>query len=160
MRKCVVSYVDTSGIRHSVEVQADSLFEAAVLAVRTLREHDCAPGEINKLEIEVRTSVTHEITLKRVRQWLTGGARSPKEAVAKERLREILENSRWERWARITSTLRLRFAGGFLQWATHPSHPSSNRKPDVISEGMSFLWGDIYRTYSAIVESDDVLVHA
>jgi hypothetical protein len=79
-----------SGIRHSVEVQAESLYEAAVLAVHTLREHDCEPGEISKLEVEIRSSVKHEITLKRVRQWLNGGAKSPKEAVRKERLRELL----------------------------------------------------------------------
>jgi hypothetical protein len=91
MRCCIVSFLDTSGIRHSVEVQADSLYEAAVLAVKTLREHDCAPAEISKLEVEIRSSVTHEITLKKVRQWLNGGAKSPKEAVTKERLRDILE---------------------------------------------------------------------
>jgi hypothetical protein len=90
MRSCIVSYLDSSGIRHTVEVQADSLYEAAVLAVRILKEHDCAPGEISKLEVEIRSSVTHEITLKRVRQWLNGGAKSPKEAVMKERLREML----------------------------------------------------------------------
>jgi hypothetical protein len=90
MRSCIVSYLDSSGIRHTVEVQADSLYEAAVLAVKILKEHDCAPGEISKLEVEIRSSVTHEITLKRVRQWLNGGAKSPKEAVIKERLREML----------------------------------------------------------------------
>ena len=31
------------------------------------------------------------MTPKKVREWLNGGARSPKEAVTKERLREILE---------------------------------------------------------------------
>lgn len=93
MRSCIVSYLDTDGIKHKVEVQADSLYEAVVLAVKTLREHDCAPGEINKIEVEIRSSVTHEITLKKVRQWLNGGAKSPKEAVVKERLKEILSIS-------------------------------------------------------------------
>lgn len=90
MATCIVSYLDTEGIRHTVEVQADSLYEAAVLGVKTLREHDCAPGDISKLEVEIRSSITHEITLKKVRQWLSGGAKSPKEAVTKERLRELL----------------------------------------------------------------------
>jgi hypothetical protein len=90
MSTCIVSYLDTDGIRHTVEVQADSLYEAVVLGVKTLREHDWAPADISKLEIEIRSSVTHEITLKKVRQWLGGGARSPKEAVTKERLRELL----------------------------------------------------------------------
>ena len=90
MRSCIVSYLDTEGIRHSVEVHADSLYEAVVLAVHTFRQHDCDPCEISKLEVEIRTSVTHEITLKKVSQWLNSGARSPKEAVTKERLREML----------------------------------------------------------------------
>lgn len=60
------------------------------MAVKILREHDCAPGEINKLEVEIRSSVSHEITLKKVRQWLHGGSRSPKEAVVKERLKDLL----------------------------------------------------------------------
>jgi hypothetical protein len=90
MRSCIVSFLDIDGIRHSVEVQADSLYEAVVLAFKTLKEHDCAPSEISKLEVEIRSSVTHEITLGKVRQWLNGGARSPREAVIKERLREML----------------------------------------------------------------------
>jgi hypothetical protein len=35
MAACVVSFVDTDGIRHKVEVEAESLFKAAALAVRT-----------------------------------------------------------------------------------------------------------------------------
>jgi hypothetical protein len=90
MRPCIVSYLDTEGIRHTVEVEAESLYEAAVLAFTTFRAHECAPGEVSKLEVEIRSSVKHEITLSRVRQWLNGGAKSPKEAVMKERLREML----------------------------------------------------------------------
>lgn len=86
----IVSFVDVSGIRHSVEVQADSLDEAAVLAVRTFRQHDCDPGELTDLQIEVRSSVTHTIPLRRVKDWLRAGAKSPREAVMKERLRELL----------------------------------------------------------------------
>jgi hypothetical protein len=81
----------TSGIRHSVEVQADSLFEAAALAVRTFKQHDCEPGAMSQLDIEIRSSVTHSVTLSKVHSWLTGGAKSPKDAVLKERLRELLE---------------------------------------------------------------------
>jgi hypothetical protein len=31
MPTCIVSYLDISGIRHTVEVEADSLYEAVVL---------------------------------------------------------------------------------------------------------------------------------
>jgi hypothetical protein len=90
MAKCFVSYLDTLGIRHSVEVEAESLYEAAVLAVGTFKNHGCAPGEISQLEVEVRSSVVHTVTLKRIREWLNGGARSPNEAVIKQKLRELL----------------------------------------------------------------------
>jgi hypothetical protein len=90
MASCVVSYVDIEGLRHSVEVEADSLYEAAVIAVRTFREHQCEPGHGSKIEVEIRSSVTHTVTLKKIHDWLRGGARTPKEAVMKERLRALL----------------------------------------------------------------------
>lgn len=90
MASCVVSYVDIEGLRHSVEVEADSLYEAAVIAVRTFREHECEPGQGSKIEVEIRSSVTHTVTLKKIHDWLRGGARTPKEAVMKERLRALL----------------------------------------------------------------------
>jgi len=73
MAVCIVSYLDTEGLRHTVEVEAQSLYEAAFLAFRTFKQHECEPGDINKLEVEIRSSVTHTITLKKVRQWLNGG---------------------------------------------------------------------------------------
>ena len=90
MASCIVSYMDTEGLRHTVEVQAESLYEAAVLAMRVFKQHDCQPGEINKLEVEIRSSVIHTVTPKKVHEWLNGGAKTPKEAVMKERLRSLL----------------------------------------------------------------------
>ncbi len=90
MASCIVSYLDTEGLRHTVEVEAESLYEAAVLAIRTFRQHDCQPGEASRLEVEVRSSVVHSITPKRIYDWLSGGAKTPKEAVMKERLRALL----------------------------------------------------------------------
>jgi hypothetical protein len=90
MASCIVSYLDYEGLRHSVEVEAGSLYEAAVLAMRTFKQHDCEPGLITNLEVEIRSSVIHTVTPKKVHQWLEGGARSPKDAVLKERLRAML----------------------------------------------------------------------
>jgi len=86
----IVSYLDNEGLRHSVEVEAESLYEAAVLAIRTFRQHDCEPGQASKREVEVRSSVIHTITPMRVHEWLNGGAKTPREAVTKERLRALL----------------------------------------------------------------------
>jgi hypothetical protein len=91
MAYCVVSYSDTDGLRHSVEVDAVSMYEAAVLAIRTFRKHQCEPKEASILEIEVRSSVTHTVSMRKIHNWLTGGAKAPEEALVKERLRQLLD---------------------------------------------------------------------
>ena len=90
MAACIVSFVDLDGVRHSVEVQADGLYEAAVLGLVTFKKHDSEPGVMAQLEVEVRSSITHTVTVGNVQQWLKRGVRSPKEAVLKERLRALL----------------------------------------------------------------------
>jgi ATP-dependent exoDNAse (exonuclease V) beta subunit len=64
LRICAVSFADVRGIRHTVEVQAESLFEAAILGVRTFRgdpwiEHI---GPATVLDIEVREPATTSVT--------------------------------------------------------------------------------------------------
>ena len=76
-----------------MEVEAESLFEAAALAMRTFKQHDCEPGPITKLEVEIRSAVTHTVTPKKIHQWLHGSAGTPKEAAMKERLRNLVELS-------------------------------------------------------------------
>ena len=90
MASCIVSFLDTSGIRHTVEVEADSLFEAAAMAVHIFKLHDCEPVGMNELQVEIRSSVTHTLTVRKLHDWLNGGAKTPKEAVMKERLRALL----------------------------------------------------------------------
>ncbi len=40
--------------------------------------------------LEIEESIVHTVTPKKVREWLNRGARSPREAVVKERVREML----------------------------------------------------------------------
>jgi hypothetical protein len=86
MAACIVSFVDLDGIRHSVEVEAEGLYEALVLGLCAFRKHELEPGGLTQLEVEVRSSVTHTLTVTKVREWLPRGVRTPKEAVLKERL--------------------------------------------------------------------------
>ena len=90
MAACIVSFVDLEGIRHSVEVEAEGLYEASVLGLCAFRKHDLEPGGLTQLEVEVRSSVKHTLTVTKVREWLQRGVRTPKEAVLKERLRTLL----------------------------------------------------------------------
>ena len=99
-RACTVSFTGPDGIRHSVNIQAETLYEAVVLAIRAFREHDCAPGPAAHLDIEVKSpSVRHTVVARKIEEWLTGGAKSPSEAVEKRRLKEIAR--RLTNWLRI-----------------------------------------------------------
>lgn len=90
MAACIVSFVDFDGVRHSIEVQAEGLYEAAILGLAGFKKHQLAPGAMTELEVEVRSSVTHTVTVRKVHDWLQRGVRTPKEAVLKERLRAML----------------------------------------------------------------------
>lgn len=91
MSRAVVSFLDTEGIRHTVEIEdADSLYEAAVLAIHAFQKHDCEPGDVSMLDVEIRSTVTHTVTPRKVRQWLNGGAKTPKEKIKKDRLRSLV----------------------------------------------------------------------
>jgi hypothetical protein len=77
-----------------VEVGADTRYEAAVRARRSFREHDCTPGTAAHLSVEVKSpSLTHTLVAHAVEDWLNGGARSPKEAIEKNRLRQKLDEA-------------------------------------------------------------------
>ena len=92
-KTCTVSFCDPGGVRHSVEVGAETLYEAAVLALKSFREHDFAPGPAAELSIEVRSpSITHTVATAKIESWLDGGAKSPKEAIEKRRLKELFSS--------------------------------------------------------------------
>jgi hypothetical protein len=90
MAACIVSFVDLDGIRHSVEVEADGLYEASVLGLCAFRKHELDPGGLIELEVEMRSSVKHTLRVSKVLEWLQRGVRTPKEAVLKNRLRTLL----------------------------------------------------------------------
>jgi hypothetical protein len=90
MPLCIVSFVDFDGVRHSIEVEAEGLYEAAVLGIAGFRKHDLTPAGLTELQIEVRSTITHAVTVQRVQQWLARGVRTPKESVLKDRLRAML----------------------------------------------------------------------
>ena len=93
-RSCVVTLTDSRGIRHSVEVTAESLFEAGVLAVTAFRKAgwvEEAPGLASRLEIEVREpAVKHTVTLAQLQRWANAATKSPAERLKREHLRQLL----------------------------------------------------------------------
>ena len=93
LRPCIVSFKDMRGVRHAAEVEAESLYEAAVLGVRRLNEDPWLEkiGPATILEIEVRApGTTHTISLQQVERWLAGATKNPYESMKKAKLKMIL----------------------------------------------------------------------
>ena len=88
-----MSFKGVRGIRHSVDVEAESLYEAAVLAVSRFR-HDPWSEQISNatiLDVDVREpSTKHSISLQQVERWLAGATPNPTEASKKAKLKMIL----------------------------------------------------------------------
>jgi hypothetical protein len=94
MARCRVSYQDDQGL-HSVEVDAETLFEAVAEAISEFRQDKTIaelPGANTDLTVVVlRKPPEHVIRLKRIHDWAqpstTGG---PAEMLRKERVRKML----------------------------------------------------------------------
>jgi len=74
-------------------VQAESLYEAAVLAVKLLREDPWLEkiGPATVLDMEVREPGTRKaISLQQVERWLAGATTNPNEASKKAKLKMML----------------------------------------------------------------------
>jgi hypothetical protein len=91
--QCEVSFTDASGVRHSVQITAESLYEAAVLGVNALRSNqflDDALAPVAVLDIEVYQTLTyHTLQMTKLQNWLESSARTPAEHALKKRLREL-----------------------------------------------------------------------
>jgi hypothetical protein len=90
VRACSVSFTDHEGIRQSVNVQAETLYEAVAVAM-AFGEHRCLPGPTRQMEVKARSpSVTHTVSVAKVREWLGASAKSPREKIVKERLKGMM----------------------------------------------------------------------
>jgi hypothetical protein len=90
MAKCLfpISTSQVSGTKLRLKLR---VYEAAAFAIQVFKAHDCEPGAMANLEVEIRTSITHTLTVKKLRDWLNGACRSPNERVTKERLKELIQ---------------------------------------------------------------------
>jgi hypothetical protein len=73
MTRCKVSFTDSEHLDHSVEVDAESLYEAVALAVADFREDPLlkdAPGAMTEFTVAVlRNPTEHKIRLHQVTKW-------------------------------------------------------------------------------------------
>ena len=95
-RNCVVSFVDSEGIQHSIEVAAESLFEAAALAVKEFRRppwtDGMEPGAVTRLAVSVKApKTTHEVSIRQLEKWVASTPKSPSDTMLKSRVRALLD---------------------------------------------------------------------
>ena len=85
---------DLNGTAHSLDVTAESLYEAVAQALAAVRSHEWV-GDIGKgltaVTVKVRNpEVTHIVKIQDFENWLNRGCKSPAETAVKARLRKIL----------------------------------------------------------------------
>jgi hypothetical protein len=93
-RLCRGCLTDFRGVKHSVEVTAESLFEAAILGLAALRQDGWTDGirRTTMLEVQIQGPVvTHKLSLEQIHHWLNSTALSPTERVRKDKLKALLE---------------------------------------------------------------------
>ncbi|HEX2460746.1 MAG TPA: hypothetical protein VHJ58_11415 [Vicinamibacterales bacterium] len=94
VRTCVVAFNSPSGIAHSVEVNAETLSEAAALGLARLKRDGWIEGlgPATKLEIQVReTAGNHVLSVQRLQRWINGTTSSPAETLRREKLKQRIE---------------------------------------------------------------------
>ena len=87
-RACRVRYKDLEGVIHTVDVIAESVYEASVLALSALSKHEWVEnvGPGTKLEIQIiDPNVTHALLVAQLQQWLNRPATSPAEMTKKKK---------------------------------------------------------------------------
>ena len=92
-KPCRVSFRDPDGVRHAVDVVAESVYEAAVLALKAFNRSDWIDGIGTGTRIDIEVSeppVQHFLMYGQLRSWLDGGAKSPAEMAKKRKLKEML----------------------------------------------------------------------
>jgi hypothetical protein len=92
-RTCIVTVIDLRGIRQSVEVTAETVFEGAARALSALRRDAWIDGigPATRLEIQVpQPAVTHTVTVQQLERWANGSAVNPDERIRKDQLQAIL----------------------------------------------------------------------
>jgi hypothetical protein len=94
LKACTVIVHDLSDTAHSLDVTAETLFEAVAQALATVRGQDWV-GEIGRglttVTVKVRNpEITHIVKIQDFEKWLNRGCKSPKETALKAKLRDLL----------------------------------------------------------------------
>jgi hypothetical protein len=93
LRVCTVSFKSPTGITHGVDVEAETLYEAAGLGLARLKKdgwiEGLGPG--SRLEIQVREpSTIHSLTVPQLHRWIDSGTKSPADVLRRARVKQQL----------------------------------------------------------------------
>ena len=94
LRTCTVAVKDVRDVEHSIEVSAETLYEAIATALAALRQDNWV-GEIGQgfttvTVVVQQPPVKHEVKMKDFVSWLGRQGRSPAEVMLKQKLEKIL----------------------------------------------------------------------
>jgi LysM repeat protein len=94
LRTCTVAVKDIRDVEHSVEVNAETLYEAIATALAALQQDNWV-GEIGQglttvTVVVQQPPVKHQVKLKDFLSWLNRQGRSPAEVILKQKLEKIL----------------------------------------------------------------------
>jgi len=95
VRHCTVTFRSPTGVAHSVDVEAETLYEAAALGVSRLKADGWVDGlgPATRLEIHVRQpATTHVLSIQQLQRWVNGTTRSPADTLRKTRLQQLLKD--------------------------------------------------------------------
>src|SRR5580693_2443576 len=93
LRTCTVSCEDSDGHLHSLEVTAETLYEAVAQALAVFKGNEWV-GQIGRghtITIRVQQpAVEHRVRISEFEKWLDTNGKSPAEMMLKSRLRSVL----------------------------------------------------------------------
>ena len=94
LRTCKVTIRDIQDVEHSVEVTAETLYEAIATALAALQQDnwvaEIGQGLTTVSVLVQQPPVKHEVKMQDFLSWLNRQGRSPAEAILKQKLEKIL----------------------------------------------------------------------
>ena len=92
-RICKVSFTDQDGMDHSVTVTARSRNEAAARALAQFRHNEFAefwsPGIDDKLTVTALREEVHQVSVRKLQEWLNRHGPAPRDVVLKGELKKL-----------------------------------------------------------------------
>ena len=93
VKSCRVTIRDLEGVSHTVEVTAETLFEAVAHGLAAIRQNDWVAGIADGPKIKISVAdipVEHEVKIQEFTGWLERSSRSPRELMERKKIRAIL----------------------------------------------------------------------